>query len=386
MIGLFIHDHRFPRINNEYYYSYGFDEEFFKRYLSIFDKLAIIGRDSEPNQSLKETVSKEIDFYTFKNLKQLKYKDIREKIQEKIKSSDYIIIRVPSILGLYAVKCAKKYRKPYLIEVVGCSWDAIANKGATKILPALLITYMTKKAIHSAKYVVYVTEEFLERRYPTQGKHIACSNVTLNSVNEEHLRERLESMDKKDFKDKLIIGTCATLDVIYKGQQDVMEALAKLKSEGYMIEYQLVGGGDKSYLKSMAEKHGVSDQVKFIGSLKHEEVFRWLEQIDIYVHPSKQEGLSRAIIEAMSKGCPVFGADAGGIHELIDEDFIFEKGNVQQICDIYKSFDLEVMKEQAVTNYNNSKRYLKSVLYDRREKFFKDFINDSRNSNEEQVG
>lgn len=381
MLGLFIHDHRFPRRGNDYYQSYGFDKDFFYRYLSIFDNLGVIGRETDLASKEKvEKVQADIGFLTIKDLKQLKSTKVRSSINEKIVKSDYIVIRVPSILGLYAAWVAKRNRKPYIIEVVGCSWDAIANKGWTKILPAAVITYLTRKAVRSAKFVVYVTEEFLERRYPTKGKYIACSNVTLNSVDEVSIRKRLKLIDEQKANDKVIIGTCATVDVVYKGQQDVIVALARLKEEGHNIEYQMVGGGDTSYLKSVAEKHGVIDQVKFIGSLNHEDVFSWLENIDIYVHPSKQEGLSRAIIEAMSKGCPIFAADAGGIHELIEEEFIFDKGNVQQICDIYKGFNKEFKKEQAVKNHESSKRYLKSVLYKRRNEFFEEFIVESNNS------
>ncbi|MDV2684410.1 glycosyltransferase family 4 protein [Alkalihalophilus lindianensis] len=379
MLGLFVHDHRFPKVESEYYHSYGFDEEFFNRYLSIFDKMAVIGREYNfkiSSGDKAEKVQPDIEFLTILDLKQLKNKDIRDMINQKIKNSDYLVIRVPSILGLYAVRMAQQYKKPYLIEVVGCPWDAIANKGLTKIIPAAAITHLTKKAIRTSKYTVYVTEEFLERRYPTNGKYIACSNVTLNSVDDNFLSKRLEQIDKLE-PNKIILGTCATVDVIYKGQQDVIAAIAKLKDEGYYIEYQLVGGGDTSYLKSIAQKYGVAEQVEFVGSLKHEDVFKWLEQIDIYVHPSKQEGLSRAIIEAMSKGCPIFGADAGGIHELIDDDYIFDKGNIQQIYDIFKSFNQKTMKEQAEENQKNSKKYLKSVLYKRRNGFFKEFIGEN---------
>jgi glycosyltransferase involved in cell wall biosynthesis len=378
MQGLFIHDHKFPRLQDEYYHSYGFDEEFFNRYLSIFDNLVVVGRETEL-KGKAEKVTSEINFLTINNLNQLKNTDVRNKISNNIRNSDYIVIRVPSILGLYAVEVAKKYKKPYLIEVVGCSWDAIANKGWTKVLPAALITLFMKRAIKSAEKVVYVTEEFLERRYPTSGEFIACSNVTLKEVSEKVLSRRLKRIKNQSVNNKVVIGTCATVDVVYKGQQDVIEALARLKDEGHNIEYQLVGGGDASYLKSVAKKYGVSDQVKFIGSLKHEEVFRWLEQIDIYVHPSKQEGLSRAIIEAMSTGCPVFGADAGGIHELIEDDFIFAKGNVRQIVDIYKKFNPEIMHNQAMKNHDRSKKYLKSVLYKRRTEFFNKFIQEYKN-------
>ncbi|AOY75603.1 glycosyltransferase [Clostridium formicaceticum] len=380
MVGLFVHDHRFPKIGDDYYFSYGFDEEFFNRYVSIFGSIEIIGRETivdNGKYDRNNLVDKRIKLTTIKNLKELKEKDIREKIKERIQQSDYIVIRMPSILGIYAAKWAKKYRKPYLTEVVGCAWDAIANKGIRHFPEALVVMYLMKKIVADSKYVVYVTEEFLQRRYPTKGKTIACSNVTLESVAQDDLIERLKKIENIDFRNKIVLGTCATIDVVYKGQEDVIKAIAILKREGYDIKYQLVGGGSKEYLKKNAIENGVLDQIEFIGSLKHEDVFKWLDNIDIYVHPSKQEGLSRAIIEAMSKGCPIFGADAGGIHEQIDDQFIFEKGNVNDICSIFKQFNIDIMKEQAIKNHEKSKQYLKKILYSRRESFFKNFIEEN---------
>src|SRR5699024_4370367 len=45
--GLFVHDHRLPKNGVTYYNSYGFDNEFFERYLSFFNRLDIIARKTE---------------------------------------------------------------------------------------------------------------------------------------------------------------------------------------------------------------------------------------------------------------------------------------------------------------------------------------------------
>ncbi|MCT1901855.1 glycosyltransferase family 4 protein [Oceanobacillus sojae] len=374
MSGLFVHDHKFPKDSNGcYYYSYGFDKEFFGRYINIFNDLSVIGREVECNEATEEKVEKDIDFLTIKNLKSLKRKFIRKLIDNKILEADYVVIRLPSILGMYVARRAEKLKKPYLIEVVGCYWDGIIYKGKTKLPQAAIITYLMKKTIKKANYVVYVTENFLQKRYPTNGKTINCSNVTLKDVRDEDITKRLNLIDDNK-NNKKILGTCATIDVIYKGQADVLKAISILKKEGIMVEYQLVGGGSTTYLKQIAEQLGVLDQINFIGTLKHDEVFKWLEEIDLYVHPSKQEGLSRAIIEAMSKGCPIFGADAGGIHEQIDEEFIFEKGNIESIISIFKEFSIETMKNQAIRNHNESRKYIKSTLYKKRNDFFNKFI------------
>jgi glycosyltransferase involved in cell wall biosynthesis len=99
-----------------------------------------------------------------------------------------------------------------------------------------------------------------------------------------------------------------------------------------------------------------------------------LETIDIYIHPSRTEGLSRAIIEAMSKACPVIASDVGGIKEQINGDLIYEKGNVEQICKIIRQTDNSIMKENATKNYENSQKYLADILTKRRIDFFNQFI------------
>lgn len=383
MLGLFIHDHKFPKVEGNYHYSYGFDSEFFNRYLAIFGNLSVIAREKnlDIESVTTNSVDKNVQFTTIRNLKELKKKKTRDNIKQAIKKCDYMVIRLPSILGLYSVKFAKKYNKPYIIEVVGCAWDAIANKGFTQIPFAFFIMNLMKKAILNAKYVVYVTEEFLQKRYPTRGKSISCSNVTLESVEKIDLDKRLTKISQLEgTNERITIGTCATLDVIYKGQEDVIQAIATLKKDGYNIEYQLVGGGNASYLKDIARKFGVLENIKIIGALEHHDVFTWLEDIDIYVQPSKQEGLSRAIIEAMSKGCPIFGADAGGIHEQIDNHFIFDKGDIEGICRIYNKFTKVTMSEQAIKNHKNSQRYIKENLYGKRRQFFEDFIKQNQMS------
>src|SRR5699024_3636305 len=138
--------------------------------------------------------------------------------------------------------------------------------------------------VKSSSHVVYVTSEFLQKRYPTNGKNTNCSNVSLIEFEKNTLRNRLKNIEDIINRDKIIIGTTAAIDVKYKGQQYVIQALGDLKKKGISnFEYQLVGNGNSSYLKSVAEKNDVVNQVKFVGTMTHDQVFNWLDTIDIYV-------------------------------------------------------------------------------------------------------
>ena len=181
-------------------------------------------------------------------------------------------------------------KKPYLVEVVGCPWDSLWNYGIKGKIIAPSLTFSMKKQVKNAEYVIYVTKHFLQERYPTKGKSTNCSNVEIVNVHENVLNKRIDHIANKD--GDIIIGTAAAVNVPYKGQQYIIRALGKLKKKGITnYRYQLAGGGDRSRLESIIRECNVEDQVEFIGVLTHEQIFEWLDSIDIYAQPSRQEGL-----------------------------------------------------------------------------------------------
>lgn len=238
-------------------------------------------------------------------------------------------------------------------------------------MPAELIY---REVLKDNPYNVYVTKKFLQEKYPSSGTHIACSNVTLNEVDKTVLDKRMDKLSRFDKRGKIIIGTTSTLNVDFKGQKYVIHALPRLLEAGYDIEYQMVGDGDGAWLMDIATSLGVQNKVKIVGRLNHDDVFKWLDNIDVYVHPSCQEGLSRAIIEAMSRACPIVACDAGGIHELIEESFIVAKKDVEGMSNTLLRVLLSDMSSMAVYNFENSKEYVKSVLYKRREEYYHEFL------------
>ena len=294
-------------------------------------------------------------------------------LRKEIEASDYVIARLPSMIGNMSINLAKKLNKPYLIEMVGCPWDAFWNYSLKGKLFAPIMTYMTRKRVKNAPYVLYVTKEFLQKRYPTKGKNINCSNVILNNLNKENLKIRKEKIYNDKEESVKIIATTAAVDVRYKGQEYVIKAIKKLKDQGKIFQYWLIGGGDNSYLKNLAEKYEIENQVEFLGSLPHEKVFEKLKNVDIYIQPSKQEGLPRALIEAMSIGCLCIGAKTGGIPELLDKNYVVRKGNVSDIVNKLKNIETKELLQQAEVNIKKSNEYDAEVLKKRRNNFYKQF-------------
>lgn len=368
---LFVHDHKFRCINGKIYSNGGLSDTVLNRYTGAFGSVTVIARVIKE----EETHSR----YSLITNNNVKIKSISELgnngFLNEVKEADYIISRLPSFNGLKVIKIAEKLNKPYLVELVGCPWDSLWNHSWKGKLVAPAISIKTKKVVKNSPYVLYVTNEFLQKRYPTKGISIGVSDVSLPKLDEKILEKRLLKI--KNSNEKIVLGTTAAVNVRYKGQRYVIEALGKLKKGGVKnFEYHLVGGGDTSYLQSIAEKSDVLDQVKFLGPKPHIEVFDWLDNIDVYVQPSRQEGLPRALVEAMSRGLPCFGANTGGIPELLESPYIFSNTsrNIDEICKILLSFSKENMQSQAKRNFNEAKKYDESVIEEKRDAFFRMFL------------
>lgn len=383
---LFCHDGplRVDEFHN--YYGTAHNDKTFIRYYNIADELSVAMRvntiqKEEAEQYLSKITVSPIKVIQCPNMSSIKGMLFNKQktasvLEDAIIESDYIVARLPSVIGSIAVDIAKKHRKPYLVEVVACPWDAFWNHSIKGKLVAPFMYYATKKLVRDADYSIYVTNEFLQNRYPTKGKSVSCSNVALKEFDDKILEDRLQKIQNMSGNRKIVIGTTGAVDVKYKGQQYIIQALGELKKKGNInFIYQLVGGGNQEYLKSIAKKYDVFDQVTFLGAMPHDKVFGWLETIDLYVQPSRQEGLPRALIEAMSAGVPAFGAKTAGIPELLDKEFIFSntRSNIDEIRNILLSFDQNTLIEQAKRNYLESKKYEKSIIESRRTQFFKLF-------------
>lgn len=367
---LFVHDHKFRRVDGNIYTTGGLSNETLQRYTRLDNDVLIYARIiDEKNKAdqwslIKENVRVEGDLSLSGS-----------GLEQAVKEASGVIIRLPSFLGNKACKLVKKHKKPYMIEMVGCAWDSLYNHGTKGRIIAPYSFLLTRKYVKRAPYVLYVTEMFLQGRYPTNGKSISCSDVVIDDVSQDNLIRRLDKIEKR--KGKKIIGTTAAVDVKYKGQEYVIKALGILKQKGNIeFEYQLAGNGDNSYLKRVAIEAGVEDQVILLGGVPHEKIFSWLDSIDVYIQPSFQEGLPRALIEAQSRALPCFGSSTGGIPELLHNDCVFstKENMASAIATKLETLTKTKESEYAKFDFDKAKCYDRKQLDKKRTDFYDEFI------------
>ena len=101
-----------------------------------------------------------------------------------------------------------------------------------------------------------------------------------------------------------------------KGQEYAIDALARLKGKGVDATLELVGSGpDEAMLRRKAAAEGIADLVDFAG--EQADPRPHLARADVFVLPSRQEGFSNALLEAMACALPVVATDVGGNSEAL---------------------------------------------------------------------
>lgn len=372
------------------YTDANFNENIWNRYRKYCDELTVLLRCETQIYSPEEAMQKfnifDASKSTYETMPDLYRpidnffkpsirKQIKHTIENAVKKADKVIIRsVSDIYTNLAVYYAQKYNKPYLIEVTTFIYESLWYHSLKGKFIARYQENKCKKAVYESKYAVYVTEEALQKRYPCKGKVLGCSDVELEVMNDEILQRRLKKI--KENNGKLVIGTAAFLDVGWKGQKYVIMALNNLKQKGITnIEYQLIGAGTGHDLQNLVDTLGMQEQVKQIGAMPHDQVSGWLDSIDIYIQPSFQEGLCRALLEAMSRGCPAIATDVGGNYELLSKEYLVQPKNHNQIAEVLLKLSNDVMLEKcAKANYVTAKKYETTRLDRMRDKFYMQFM------------
>lgn len=380
---LFIHDHTFVLKDGKHYTTGSLNQKVMGRYREWFGDVTVFATKRTAGEKDSAFVRDEnyVDNVTFqlvnKNYGISSLLKVAKQMEVAIMNTDCIVIRM-SVFGALGVHYARKHNIPYFIEMVACPWDSLWYHSVKGKLVAPFMTLLTKYICAKAPWVLYVTNEFLQKRYPTKGKSIGCSDVELTDIRKDVLTSRIQKIKTMSDCKKMKAATLANINVRYKGQELVIRSINELKEQGIDLEYYLIGGGDPSYLKKVIKECNVENNVHIVGPKPHEEVFSIIDDMDLYIQPSLQEGLPRAVIEALSRGCPVIGSTTGGIPELIDDEFVFKKGSKSEFIEVMAKLNEKKLIRAAENNFKKSKLYEKEYLDKRRRDFYLEFADEAK--------
>jgi glycosyltransferase involved in cell wall biosynthesis len=350
------------------------------RYLEFASSITVVSRmrDLNPGESTERMAlasHPQVSFVELPNLatpvgRFVKRRSARRSLTAVLEQADALVARLPSEIGGLACWVAHDLGLPWAVELVTCPWDAIWNYGNWKgRVFAPVAWWETRRLLKRAPFSLYVTSQFLQRRYPPGGHAVGVSDVEI-AVDPTALKQRLARQDEGP----LVFGTIAAL-LPFKGFDTAFAALGRARPALPPFEFRVLGAGDVDQYRRMADAAGVADVVHFDGTRPAgAPVLEWLDAIDVYLQPSRQEGLPRAMVEAMSRACPALGSTAGGIPELLDADSLHKPGDAAGLARLLvRSADPQWRRAQAARNVEVAAAYAPDVLDARRREFWQAF-------------
>lgn len=115
-------------------------------------------------------------------------------------------------------------------------------------------------------------------------------------------------------KEDVVLVTASRL-VTKNGVDTLIHALSHLPGTYKVL---ILGGGeDEEKLKKIVSELGLAKRVVFAGTFPHCELASFYQASDIFVRPSRSEGLGNAFLEAMASGLPIIGTRVGGIPDFL---------------------------------------------------------------------
>ena len=164
-----------------------------------------------------------------------------------------------------------------------------------------------------------------------------------------------------------------------KGFDLLIDIAVKAKADNLNWKFIIAGEGKlKSVLNSIAAKNGVSDMVHFIGFSN--EIPAHLAASDVFVLPSRYEGMPNALLEAMASGKASVATNVNGAPELVEDGvsgFLVETENSNQLFD--KLHELLTNEKLRKTMEDKAKGIVKNhftieKMIDALEKLFKNQV------------
>jgi len=189
---------------------------------------------------------------------------------------------------------------------------------------ARLVWPLFKRAFTSAD-TVQVISTFLgqwAKKMGYQNEPVLVPNgVAVAHFAQTIPQEEVERIQRELDKKSGDIFLVTTSRLVHKnGINDVIRALPLLPEN---IHFVIFGTGpDQEKLEALTRELGVEERVHFKGTVEHDVMPAYLKACDIFVRPSRSEGMGNSFVEAMAAGLPVIATQEGGI-----SDFLFDAVN-----------------------------------------------------------
>lgn len=247
--------------------------------------------------------------------------------------SQYDVVNVHYMVptGLIALPAFLLRRKPLVITSHGSDVQLAVKNPILRVLTAFLLRKASK---------VIAVSEFLSLEIQKEFSLAADKIEVINCGVDTAL---FAPKDKGAAKNSLGISPAEKIILFVgnlislKGLGPLMQAFPEIAAQIPDTNLVIIGEGPlRAEILAAAVKAQISDRVRLVGPMAHEQIPLWMACADVFVLPSLREGFGLVALEAMACGTPVVASRVGGLPEYIDagkDGFLVEAGDVEGLME-----------------------------------------------------
>ncbi len=377
-------DHRFYRTPDQQIWtqtSYAYP--FWQRYLDVFDSVQVAARVRNVAESPLGWTRADgtgvrfsvIPYFVGPQQYLLQAHQVRQVARQIVQPDDAVILRGGSGFVTAIEQQLVRTQHPFALEVIGDPHDVFAPGANQHPLRPFFRWHLTRQLKHRcdrATAALYVTQSALQARYPCPQYMAGSSDVELP---EAAIAAQSRTWDYTDLQRPIQLIFVGTLEALYKAPDVLIHAIAIARQSGLNLKLTLIGAGrHRPDLENQVQRLGLESHVLFLGQLTAgTDVRDALDQADIFVLPSYQEGLPRAMVEAMSRGLPCIGSSVGGVPELIPAADRVVPGDAIALAEKIREVVTQPSRMSAMSARNLAKAQMfrDHVLQDQRQAFYR---------------
>lgn len=380
-----IHIFRLP--DNTYWSDAVNNYEFYKRYMEAFDKVRLVGKLKNVEKLEGKCIRLDgpnleifgIPYFQGPTQFAKKVLEINSVLKNVSDGCNVAIMRMPSVTSMMVLRHLNK-ALPLGGEIIYDPYNDVHDPDSNIILRIIwkVIAAELARFCKRANGVAYVTENAIQEHFPSYAR--------LHGEDKTHFETHYSSITLKDDAfakssrkfDKISSLRLVMSDVAMnnerKGERILINAVKIARDRGYNVTATIIGDGNNLQIyKKLANSLGIERYIEFTGLFPSaDEVREVMKKADIFVFPTKAEGLPRGVLEAMAIALPVLSTPVGGIPEVLEEKYLFDpldaQGFADEICRLYNKPD--ELTEMSRNNLEKAEQYRNTKLQAKRNAFY----------------
>lgn len=313
-------------------------------------------------------------------------KTLRRRLEDIVRHQRPALLHVhsPCLNGLAALTVARSFALPIIYEMRSLWEDAAVDSGACREgdlryrASRALETYVCRRVDQVVTICEGLRTEMVSRGLDSDRVTVVPNSVDLDRFTREGTRDESEAarLGLTAGKTFGFIGTFFP----FEGLDVLARAVATIRAAEPRARFVLVGDGpEEAKVRALVRELGVEDAIVFTGRVRHAEVERYYDLVDVLVYPRVSKRLTELVtplkpLEAMAQGKLVVASDVGGHREMVfpgQNGMLFKAGDPASLAKtclelLNRPDDWHALREHGRRYVRESRSWDRNVqIYDR---------------------